>query len=484
MYKDAASRAIELEGFAPYVYSLPSWVKDATFYQIFPERFYNGDLSNDPARAERWDGKPKRDNFFGGDLSGVIEKLPYLVSLGIDAIWFNPIFDSPSNHKYNTRNYMKIDPHLGDLQTFKELLNKCHENGIRVILDGVFNHTGDEFWAFKDIVEKGAKSKYVKWYNIHSFPIQKYPTPNYDCWWGFSSLPKLMTRNPEVRKYIFDVVTFWTKDIGIDGWRLDVPNEVEHEFWIDFRKLVKSINPECYIVGEIWHDGSPWLKGDQFDGIMNYLFRDAVVSFFAKREINVDTFDAMLYKLRKDYSPQITHQLLNLLGSHDTARFLTLCEGRVERMFPAIVFQMTYPGAPMIYYGDEIGLTGEEDPDCRKPMVWEESKWNRELLSLYRKTIAIRKKYPALRTGEYITLLRHNLNGSYAYLRQDEDDSIIVVLNLDKSWHGTEISLHGRIPDGTIFIDVLNDREYIVNHGMVRIDPLVKYKAGILIAQK
>ncbi len=482
VFTDAASRAMEHIGSSPGAYPLPTWVKDAVFYQIFPERFYNGDESNDPVGVEKWGRTPKRDNFFGGDLKGVIMKLPYLVELGVTAIWFNPIFDSPSNHKYDTRDYMKIDPHLGDAKIFKELITQCHENGIRVILDGVFNHTGDKFWAFKDVLEKGSKSKYAKWYNMHEPSVRKHPTPNYDCWWGFSSLPKLMTRNPEVRKYLFDVVTYWTREMGIDGWRLDVPNEVEHEFWIDFRRVVKSINPEAYLVGEIWHDGSPWLKGDQFDGVMNYLFRDTVVSFFAKREIDVDTFDARLHKLMRDYSPQITYNLLNLLGSHDTPRFLTLCQEHVERMFPAIIFQMTYPGAPMIYYGDEVGLTGGDDPDCRKTMIWDESRQNRELLGLYRKTIAIRKRYSALRTGRFVTLLRHNHDGIYAYLRQDGSDSLVVVLNLDTPGQRVQVPLTGTgIPPGSRMIDILNDREYVVKDNKVELEPLMKYRGGILI---
>ncbi|MFH0777175.1 MAG: alpha amylase N-terminal ig-like domain-containing protein, partial [Candidatus Eisenbacteria bacterium] len=221
------------------LFETPAWVRDAVFYQIFPERFRNGDTSNDPPGTVKWDAGPANFNFFGGDLQGVIDGLPYLDSLGVSAIYFNPIFEATSNHKYNTQDYMKIDHRFGTLETFETLLREAHGRDIKIVLDGVFNHSGYEFWAFQDIVDNGPASRYVNWYTIHSFPVVKEPKPSYECWWGFGDLPKLNTYNADVRKYVFDVTDFWTDRVGIDGWRLDVPNEVPHEFWKEFRKKVK-----------------------------------------------------------------------------------------------------------------------------------------------------------------------------------------------------------------------------------------------------
>ncbi|MEW6062450.1 MAG: alpha-amylase family glycosyl hydrolase, partial [Bacteroidota bacterium] len=210
--------------------TVPSWVADAIFYQIFPERFANGDPTNDPPNCERWGGTPTSNNFFGGDLQGIINRLDYLSELGINALYLNPIFAADSNHKYNTKDYFSIDPSFGTNKTFEKLLHECHKRNIRVVIDGVFNHVGTAHVAFQDVKEHGRESKYVSWFNIYSFPVNEPRKPNYECWWGHGALPKLMVQNPEVKKYIFDVTTFWTTK-GIDGWRLDVANEIPHEFW-------------------------------------------------------------------------------------------------------------------------------------------------------------------------------------------------------------------------------------------------------------
>ena len=298
---------------------VPGWVKDVTFYQIFPERFANGDTTNDPPNTEPWGGVPRTNNYFGGDLKGVVDHLDHLSRLGVTAVYFNPLFESPSNHKYHTSDYMKIDQHFGNDSVFKQVIDECHKRGIRVVIDAVFNHTGVHFWAFEDIVKNEKESKYLKWYNVHSFPVAPPDKPNYEAWWGLGELPKLMTDNPEVRKYLFDVTTKWTT-MGIDGWRLDVPNEIPHDFWIQWRKLVKKLNPQCYIVGEIWDDATPWLQGDQFDAVMNYRFRGACVGFIALENLTTMQFDSVLAAQRSEYPPGVNFALQNLLGSHDTFR--------------------------------------------------------------------------------------------------------------------------------------------------------------------
>jgi glycosidase len=409
-------------------HAAPGWVRDAVFYQIFPERFCNGDPANDPPGTLPWGGKPSPGNFFGGDLRGILNRLDYIASLGVNALYLNPVFASGSNHKYNTTDYLRIDPAFGDERVFRELVDSCHARGIRVILDGVFNHTGVDFFAFADLKKNGASSKYAQWYNIRSFPVGPPGKPNYDCWWGYGSLPKLMTGNPAVRQYLFDVTRHWLAS-GIDGWRLDVPNEIPHQFWIEWRKVVKSVNPDAYILGEIWDDGSPWLQGDQFDAVMNYPLRASCIDFFASGTSTVSQFEDALARQRIVYPSGVTFNLFNLLGSHDTERFLTLCRGDVERWKLALLFQMTYPGAPSLYYGDEVGMTGGKDPECRGTMIWDVSRQNGEMLRFTREAIALRRTHPVLRRGSFTPLGPVDSPGLYGFVREETSSAALVLLN-------------------------------------------------------
>ncbi|MGQ9778478.1 MAG: glycoside hydrolase family 13 protein [Bacillota bacterium] len=406
----------------------PRWVYRTIFYQIFPDRFANGDPENDPPRIAPWGTRPTRESFFGGDLQGIIDRLDYLAELGVGGIYLNPIFLSPSNHKYDTQDYLLIDPHLGNLKTFGALLDAAHARGIRIILDGVFNHTGDRFWAFQHVMREGARSPYAGWYFCHGFPLRQHPKPNYECWWGFPSLPKLNVAHPEVLAYLTRVIEFWTT-LGIDGWRLDVPNEVPFFFWRYFRRLVREINPEAYLVGEIWDDGRPWLQGDTFDAVMNYPWRELVVKFLATREIDLARFVEGLAELRARYPEEVTLGLFNLLGSHDTPRFLTLAGGDKRRLKLAALFQFTYPGVPVVYYGDEVGLTGGEDPDCRKTMPWAPEEQDQDLLTFYRRLGAIRKNSPALWDGTFLSVYQDNAAGIWAYLREAGEERLLVVMN-------------------------------------------------------
>jgi glycosidase len=439
------------------VFIVPEWAEGAVAYQIFLDRFYNGDKTNNPPNTKEWGKLPlTRDTFYGGDLRGIIEKIPYLSELGVDLIYLTPIFSSPSTHKYDTTNYYQIDPHFGDLETFKELVKKCHENNIKVILDGVFDHCGYDFGAFQDVIKKGPNSKYASWFNIYSFPIKTRPKPTYetwgkDLWW----MPRLMTENPEVRRYLLDVAVYWIKEAGIDGWRLDVASELGHDFLREFRKAVKRANPDAIIIGEIPHFASPWLESDQCDSVMNYHFRQAVIDFFAKGTINIEEFDARLAKIRMMYKEPVNHVLYNLIGSHDTVRFLSLCGNKIEKMMLATIFQFTSTGMPAIYYGDERGMVGGLDPDCRRCMDWGELKGQKlKLFELYKKLISIRKAHPALKTGEFFTYFVDRKDNLYSYLRRSESQEILIVLNnsaktrrvaipAPRSWKGTIIDLLG-----------------------------------------
>jgi cyclomaltodextrinase len=422
----------------------PAWVNDAIFYQIFPERFANGDPSNDPSGVQPWGGKPTGKNFFGGDLQGIIDHLDYVKDLGANTIYLNPVFASSSNHKYTTSDYMKIDPEFGTNDLFKKLVDTCHQKEIRIIIDGVFNHTGVDFWAFEDIKKNGAQSKYAAWYNIYSYPVGTPNKPNYECWWKLGGLPKLMVENPDVKKYLFDVARYWTS-MGIDGWRLDVPNEIPHDFWMEWRELVKSINPECYIVGEIWEDASAWLRGDQFDGVMNYLWRRICLDFFCLEKTSAKEFDEQLAHLRSLYSPDANYDLQNLLGSHDTERYLTLCDGDVAKVKLSVLFQMTYLGAPMVYYGDEIGMEGGKDPDCRRTMIWDQSKWNKDLRAHFQKMISLRNEYPALRRGEFQTIASED--DLFVFKRSMGVQNIFVALNPSSNGKDFKISSGKQLKD-------------------------------------
>lgn len=418
--------------------AVPDWVRDAVFYQIFPDRFANGDPSNDPPGTESWGTAPRIDNFFGGDLEGVRTRLGTLEELGVTAIYFNPLFAAPSNHKYDTADYLAIDPHLGTNALLKALVSEAHARGIRVILDGVFNHSGDRFWAFQDVLKNGAESRYKDWYFIRKFPVVVKEHPEYEAWWGFAHLPKLNTGNPETRKYLLGVAAHWIREAGIDGWRLDVPNEVPHDFWREFRTVVKKAKRDAYIVGEIWTDGSPWLEGDQFDAVMNYTFRDVVLKWVSGG--SAGDLDAGL-GLRHRYPLSIAQVLYNPLGTHDTIRLLTACGGSVERAKLAVLLQMTFPGAPAIYYGDEVGLSGDKDPDCRRSFPWELGEQNRELLEHYRKLIRLRKTHPALSRGAFRAILVDEPAGVYAFLREYPGETICVVFNPSSTEHTIALPL-------------------------------------------
>lgn len=409
------------------IYTIPDWVKDSVFYQIFPERFENGDKSNDPEKIEPWGVKPNFKSFYGGDLQGVMNRLDYLYELGVNAIYFTPIFEAPSNHKYDTKNYFKIDSHFGDKEKLRELVSLCHERGIRVILDAVFNHSGLLFEPFQDVLKNGEESSYKDWFHIKEFPVKTELVHNYHSFSFSPNMPKLNTGNKAVREYLLRAARYWIEETDIDGWRLDVANEVDHSFWREFRAVVKDAKPDAYIVGEIWQDSMPWLQGDQFDAVMNYPFTDAVLEFFAHRNISAEDFSARLGGLFASYPLQANEAAFNLLDSHDTARLLNMCHENKDRMRLAALFQLTYGGVPCIYYGDEVGMTGGNDPDCRGTMVWEDEKQDREMLGFYRKLISLRRMHPALRVGIFRFIKAEG--EVVVYERRLEDEIFYILIN-------------------------------------------------------
>ncbi|HWQ11535.1 MAG TPA: glycoside hydrolase family 13 protein [Roseiflexaceae bacterium] len=455
----------------PAAFDTPAWVRHAVFYQIFPERFANGDPSNDPENVQPWGTPPTLHNFMGGDLQGIVDHLDYLVDLGVNALYLTPIFHSPSNHKYNTYDYTRIDPHFGDMAAFRRLIDGAHERGMRIVLDGVFNHCGRGFFAFNDILENEAHSPYLRWFHVDRLPLHPYDPDRpagYRTWWDFRSLPKFNTDHPPVRRYLLGVARYWIEQ-GADGWRLDVPNEIaDHSFWREFRTVVKSVNPEAYIVGEIWQDGTPWLDGTQFDAVMNYLFRDLCRDFFARDTLRADSFAAGIDRLLAMYPRPATEVQLNLLGSHDTARFRTEAGGSAQQQRLATLFQMVYPGAPCIYYGDEVGMLGGPDPLCRGCFPWDEARWDHEMLAWTRRCVALRRAHPALRTGAYRSLLADGRMNIYAFARWDEREQLVVALNNSATTRTLDLPLRGvPLPPGVELRDLLSGEGFPTAAGRV-----------------
>lgn len=467
-------------------FTTPAWVHHAIIYQIFPDRFAKSKKVLKPNHLESWDSAPTTHGYKGGDLLGVVEKLDYLQDLGVNTIYFNPIFQSASNHRYHTHDYFQVDPMLGGNKAFKKLLKEIHRRNMRVILDGVFNHASRGFFQFNDILENSEKSAYLDWFDVHGFPLNAYQgKPNYRCWWGLPALPEFNTDNPQVRDFIFSVAKYWV-DEGIDGWRLDVPQEIDDDlFWQEFRQVVKKANPETYITGEIATDASRWLAGDQFDGVMNYLLTYGIWKFFGGEDVNqelfgqwlvahapdlkietVQDFAGYVQELLQKYPHQAVLAQMNLLDSHDTARFLSLLNGHKDLMLLAVLFLMTYPGAPSIYYGDEIGLDGGNDPDCRKPFPWDNKKWDSQMLGFYQRCISMRKAYPALRDGDFKVLYAQDQ--VLGYLRSKGEEKLLVVINRSRETRHIDVDVSGVLPEGGVLQHVLANGELLVQGGFVR----------------
>lgn len=455
---------------------VPGWLTEAIVYQIFPDRFCNGDAGNDPAGTLPWttEARPDVHSLYGGDLQGVIAKLPYLAELGVNTIYLTPVFQSPSNHKYDTTDYYKVDPAFGDNDTLKRLVRGAHDMGMRVILDAVFNHSGDSFFAFRDVMANGANSPYKDWYHLRSFPVVQSPAPNYETFsHAERTMPKLNTGNREASDYLIQVARYWVHEAGIDGWRLDVANEVDQRFWRRLRAELKETNEDLALIGEIMHQAGPWLRGDQFDGVMNYLFRDAMLDFFARQTIGATAFAERLTRIRMSYTDQANAAMLQLLGSHDTERFLTACqksgmgwnsrETAEARMKLAVCFQFAYPGMPMIYYGDEVGMVGETDPDCRRPMIWEREEQNRELYELYKALIALRKSHPALSRGRFRMWFADEARNAIGFVRSYGDEHVAVVVNNSPQPLELAVGLPFAAAEGDPIVDALHGTVWRVN---------------------
>ncbi|MDY0150847.1 MAG: alpha-amylase family glycosyl hydrolase [Candidatus Cloacimonas sp.] len=477
------------------IFSVPAWVGKGIIYQIFPDRFCNGDRSIDPDFSEWYyadcktppsqgeilqpeqeyfhlvqdwndvsglsqspyleEGKSDWWSFYGGDIAGVQSKLDYLCDLGIDIIYFNPLWQAKSNHKYDSADYHSIDPHFGTVEQMTAFVTAAHAKGIKIILDVAFNHTGETFWAFRDTVEKGSDSHYWNWYDWKKWPLPKplpvdfKPREYYQCWWGIKDMPDLnydlsrhhpeenairnieaATVNEPLITYLLETIRWWLQDIGIDGFRLDVPDEVPFWFWQLFRQEVKSCKPDAWIVGEIWHDAQGWVNAKYFDSVMNYAyFKNPVIEFFIFKLIQQDEFIQRIETGLALYPFHALQAMMNLLGGHDTLRIFELAKGDIARLKLAVLFKMCFLGAPHIYYGDEIALPGGKDPDNRRPFNWdwESSPVASDLRSFYQELILLRRSNLVFSEGSFAFIPTNN--GILSFERRLADKTIHVYIN-------------------------------------------------------
>jgi glycosidase len=522
LFLDGATRVSDpriysLDSRSAKLFTTPAWTKDAVWYQIMLERFRDGDERNnpDPCRPWRsewyslspWEGQEGRTFYkwdvfarhYGGDLAGLREKLGYLKDLGVNAIYLNPVFQAPSHHKYNATNFLHVDEHFGEKgdyakaeavedlrdpstwvwtptdKLFLNVLQEAKRLGIRVIVDGVFNHVGTTHPAFRDVQARGAESPFRDWFSIRSWqPFE------YDGWAGFGELPVFRKNergfsSDEVKAHIFAVTRRWMDpdgdgdpSDGIDGWRLDVPNEIAMPFWHEWRELVKSINPDAYIVGEIWRRADDWLDGRSFDAVMNYPFAETMLKWVRDRQhrISCSEMDRRLAELRHAYPAEATYALQNLLDSHDTDRIVSKMlhpnyeydKGNREQENPSyngkkpgaheyemarlLAFvQMVYVGAPMVYYGDEVGMWGADDPTNRRPMLWKDLEpydspddcVDDSHAAWYRRVIALRQAHPALRRGSFETVLCDDAHNVWVFVRELPEETLLVAVNASTS---------------------------------------------------
>lgn len=412
----------------------PEWAQNMVWYQIFPERFCNGNSSINPSNFKKWkSAKVHFWDFYGGDLQGIISRLDYLQNLGINGIYLNPIFKSNSNHKYNTESYELIDPCFGDEETFKKLTSEAHKRGIRIMLDAVFNHSGWEFDKWQDVVKNGENSRYKDWFMVNSFPVSKLGSSKDNSFYTFAFtklMPKLNTNNPEVADYLISLCKKWVGEWKIDGIRFDVGNEVSHRFLRKLRDEVKAVNPDVYLVGEIWHDSINWLMGDEYDSVMNYPLTEGLKRFFADDSLSSNYLEYHINKMHTMYPEQITKVLLNLFDSHDTIRLITAIDKNYDKFYQMFSMLFTLAGSTCIYYGTEIALEGSYDPDCRRCMPWsdiDKGKFS-DITDKIKALVSIRKANESARSLD-IKFIHSNNKRLVHYIKSSDDDIIEVIMN-------------------------------------------------------
>ena len=472
-------------------HTIPDWVYGGVMYQIFPERFRNGNDEITPENSIPWESTPTRLGFHGGDLYGVTEKIDYIKDLGVNIIYLNPIFLSSSTHKYDAWDHFKVDDTFGGDEALKDLIEEAHNRNMKVVLDCSLNHVHPRHFAFQDIVEKGEKSEYKEWFTVFDYPVrflhrphlyantykvgwdgnsEEYKTylektfketkvpvevvdddgpiiePTFKAWWGVPDMPKINFKNDGARQWALDVTEHWIKNFDIDGWRMDVAKELDFSFWKDFRDVAYSAKKDILLISEIFGDTSQWLQGERFDGTMNYSFRETMTDYFATKRIDNKEFANSLANLYSMYSFEALSSCQNLLSSHDVKRFLNRCGGNTDGMFGAVFLQATFPGIAGIYYGDEIGLGGADDPFNREPFPWEsEDKWNKDLLNFTSELMNIKTSQPILRYGNFEMV---TYDDNYVIFRRVlNDESLLCIVNRDLKNKDIDLSTNAHSVD-------------------------------------
>ena len=458
-------------------HTIPDWVYGGVMYQIFPERFSNGDSTINPKNLVDWNSTPTRLGFHGGDLIGVLNNLDHIESLGVNILYLNPIFLSSSTHKYDAWDHFKVDPTLGGDDALKDLINECHNRDMKVVLDCSLNHVHPRHFAFQDLIQNGENSKYKEWFTVFDYPVRfihrphlyantykvgwdgnqeeykqyldktfeetKVPVeikdddgpivePSFKAWWGVPDMPKINFESKEARQWALDVTKYWIENFDIDGWRMDVAKELDFSFWKEFRDIAHGANKDTLLISEIFGDTSQWLQGDRFDGTMNYSFRESMTDYFATKRITNKEFADSLANLYSMYSFEALSSCQNLLSSHDVKRFLNRCGNEKDGMLGAIFLQATFPGIAGIYYGDEIGLGGADDPFNREPFPWDDKKsWNLEILDHLKNLMKIKREHSIFKYGRFELLNEHN--DFVAFRRILKDESMLCIINREKS---------------------------------------------------
>lgn len=440
----------------------PEWARGAVGYQIFPDRFKREGKWLEG--LEPWGSAHVENEYrFGGNLAGITKSVPYLKELGVGIVYMTPLFVSDTSHRYNTFDYFKIDPLLGTNDELRVLADTLHEAGIRIVLDGVFNHSGTAFAPFQDALKNGESSPYRDWFFF---------TDQYECGYRTFSLepymPKLNLQTPAAQQYFMEVGRYWLRECHVDGWRLDVSPEVYPDFWRQYRRAVKQENPDAILIAEAWDDSREWLTvGDMFDGTMHYVLSGAIWRFFAEKSCTLAKFDACINRAMAMYPHAVQEVLWNFLSSHDTPRMITRAGGDKQNFRSAAFFQMTHPGVPIIYYGDELGMAGGADPQCRGSMVWDQVQGN-ETLAYYKRLTQMRMGSDALRFGTLRTFAVHE-DGLYAYLRGHEGESALCVLNTGDANVAKLLALPADLAQSENLIDRMTGEVHGVYRGMVDI---------------
>jgi len=420
----------------------PDWVHDAIFYQVFPERFRNGEPSCDPPGARPWGELPRNKSHFGGDLVGVREGLGHIQALGANTLYLTPVFTAPSNHKYDTEDYHNVDRAFGGNRALAELIRDVHARSMRIVLDAVLNHCGETHPFFRDVVDRGRRSPYWDWFTVRGDHVVRDPEPNYACWAGVRSMPEWNHANPEVRDYLLSIVRHWLHDWSIDGWRLDTVEYLPPDFVRDVRQATKEENPDAYVLGEVMGIATSWFRHGAVDGVMHYKLWEALVGFVADRTLDGPGFAGFVRAMWRSYPRENAYACYTLLSSHDKPRFRTLSGGDVDRLRLGAALLFALPGAPAVFYGDEVGMEGGHDPDCRRCFPWGEGDWDRETLELFSLLTSVRGREPVLRRG---TLTPGDCQGRVASFIRDLDGQQAVVAGNAGEREGTA-SLPGAGP--------------------------------------